>query len=88
MAPKKNFRKAFVGIVMDMALALPMYANVNVLPGQGWWANVYICWCWGGLVFLRVIATNTDVYPAGYPQFSDPDLYKSWCSGISQMPAH
>lgn len=33
MAPKKSFRKAYVGIVMDMAFALPMYANVNVFPG-------------------------------------------------------
>lgn len=33
MARKNNFKKAYVGIVLDMALALPMYANVNVFPG-------------------------------------------------------
>lgn len=32
MARKNSFQKAYVGIVLDMALALPMYANVKVFP--------------------------------------------------------
>lgn len=33
MAPKKSFRKAYIGIVMDMAPALLMYENVSVFSG-------------------------------------------------------
>lgn len=33
MAPKKSFRKAYVGIVLDMALAPLIYTNVNVYRG-------------------------------------------------------